>query len=134
MSPSISLRVMIMEFTSIVISLVSASILLMTRLVGTVMTVWPVWLVIITTTITTPPLVFVIVILLERIVLQLAVIRVWMMAFQFLHLRKGELYPLAASYDITIKHCMHIQIPIILNLFSKQKIMTYDAPLLIKAF
>jgi hypothetical protein len=29
---------------------------------------------------------------------------------------------------------MHIQIPIILNLFSKQKIMTYDAPLLIKAF
>jgi hypothetical protein len=74
MSPLIPLGVMIMESVSIVISLVSASILLMTRLVVTVVTVWVVWLVIITTTITISPLVFVIVVVLERIVLQLAVI------------------------------------------------------------
>jgi hypothetical protein len=113
MSPPISLRVMIMELTSIVISLVSTSILLMTRLVCTIMIIWPVWFVIITNTITIPPLVFVIVILLERIELRLAVIRVRMMAFHFLHLRKGELYPLEASYDtyIMIKHHVHIQTP-----------------------
>jgi hypothetical protein len=76
MSPSISLGIMITEFISIVISLVSPSIMLTTRVVGTLMIVWLVWLVIITTTVTAPPLMFVIVIFLERIVLQLAVIRV----------------------------------------------------------
>jgi hypothetical protein len=65
-----------MEFISNVISLVPSSILLMTRMVGTVMIVRLVWLVIVTTTITISPLVFVIMIVLETIVLQLAVVSV----------------------------------------------------------
>jgi hypothetical protein len=65
-----------MEFTSNVISRVSPRILLVTRLVGIVITVRLVSLVIVTTTITISPLVFVIVIVLERIVLQLAAISV----------------------------------------------------------
>jgi hypothetical protein len=72
-SPKIALGVIITEFISILISLVSASILLMTRMQCTVMAEW---LMIITTTVTITPLVFVIVILLEIIVLQVAVIRV----------------------------------------------------------
>jgi hypothetical protein len=110
MSPSIPLGVMIMEFTCNVISRVLPRVLLVTRLVGAVITVRPVSvrLVIVTTTITISPLVFVIVIVLERVVLRLAAIAVHMMVLHFLDLRKGELYPLGlhmisgSNYVITI--------------------------------
>ena len=83
---------MVMIFISIVISTISGNIWLVTRLVGIVMTVtftiirFP----IITAIVIIFPLVFVIVILLEMIVLQLAVTRLNMTVFNFLHLGGGE--------------------------------------------
>jgi hypothetical protein len=91
MSPMIPLIVMDMVLISVAIPIVSASKLLMTRMVGIVMnkTFTIMRLAVIITTITIPPLlVFVIMIVLERIVFQLRLVRVHMMVLHFFHLKK----------------------------------------------
>jgi hypothetical protein len=85
---------MVTVLTSTVITTVSAN----WRTIGIVMVVifMVIGLVVIITTIIIPPPAFEIMIVLEKIELHLIVMRVYMMALHFFHLKKGELHPLVA--------------------------------------
>lgn len=92
--PPFLLIVVVTVFTSTVITTVSAS----KRTIGIIMVVifMVIGLLVIIITVIIPPLAFEIMIVLERIELHLIMMRVYMMALNFLHLKKRESHSFAA--------------------------------------